>query len=99
LAEERASLITFAGTMYVRLPVVHEAAEVAVLPDLVSLLQKNVDDLRADPDEFRRSLERCAAEFDQPDILRLQPEDLDPDRFTFKLNREHVIDGMFRTAT
>jgi hypothetical protein len=97
--DEGDTLITFAGTLYLRLPIVHETAGAAILPQLRSALQKRCDDLRVDPDAFRRSLEECARDIGDPSVLGLELDGLDLNHYTLKINREVLIDRTLRGGT
>jgi hypothetical protein len=99
MPEDPAVLISFANTMYLRLPVVHDAAEqTMILPKLRETLSKSWARLRGDPEELRRSLEACARDTGDPDVLLLKAEDLEPERYELTANREFVIDRLFQVG-
>jgi hypothetical protein len=97
--DDAATLVLFANSMYFRLPVVHEVAEQeVVLPQVRALLTANWQTYSSDPEAFRRSLEDCARDTGNADVLKLQAEDLDPARSQLQVNREFVIDRLFQAG-
>jgi hypothetical protein len=85
-------LCGFAAMMYLRLPIVHEAAERSVVaPRVRSILERNWNVYKTDPATLRRSLDDCARDMGEPRVLDLSLGDLDPAGYRVDINREYVI--------